>query len=63
LNVLAVAAVVAASLLVSGGSGPVLANACADGCRAKHNQCRMSTKNSPSCDAELQRCLQSCMKR
>lgn len=39
------------------------ANSCAANCRAQHNQCRISTKGSPSCDARLQQCLQSCLKR
>ncbi len=42
------------------GSSP---RQCAADCRAGHNQCRMATKNSPSCDAKLQNCLQSCLRR
>lgn len=44
-------------------SGPVDANACAASCRAQHNQCRIKSKGSPSCDAQLQACLQGCLKR
>ncbi len=36
------------------------ANACAAACYGQHNQCRMSTKGSPSCDAALTQCLRSC---
>ena len=39
------------------------ANACAAGCRQQHNQCRIQTKGSSSCDAQLQRCLQGCIRR
>jgi len=38
------------------------ADDCAGQCRARHNQCRLQTKGSPSCDAQLQGCLQSCIK-
>lgn len=38
-------------------------NACAAKCRAQHNQCRIRTKGSPSCDAQLSSCLQSCRRR
>ena len=36
-------------------------DSCANACQAEHNQCRVSTKGSPSCDAARQRCLQSCI--
>lgn len=36
---------------------------CEAQCRAAHNQCRISTKNSPGCDAQLQGCLDSCRSR
>lgn len=39
---------------------PASANSCADQCRAAHNQCRIQTKGSPSCDAALTQCLRSC---
>ena len=35
------------------------ADTCAPSCRERHNQCRIQTKGSPSCDAQLQACLQS----
>lgn len=41
----------------------VAANACAGNCRDAHNQCRIRTKNSPSCDAQLQACLQGCLRK
>ena len=39
------------------------ANACAQRCYAQHNQCRMATKGSPACDAQLTSCLRSCSAR
>lgn len=38
----------------------VWANQCAQSCYAQENACRRKTKDSPSCSAELTRCLQSC---
>jgi len=34
---------------------------CASLCRQRHNQCRISTRGSARCDAELQRCLKGCL--
>lgn len=34
---------------------------CASACQAEHDQCRVATKGSPSCDAARQRCLQACI--
>ena len=47
------------------GGNVQLANAdqCVSQCRNAHNQCRISTKGSPSCDAQLQSCLDSCRPR
>ena len=39
----------------------VAEDSCANACQAEHNQCRVTTKGSPSCDAARQRCLQSCI--
>jgi hypothetical protein len=40
----------------------VLAEAsCASLCRQRHNQCRISTRGAPRCDADLQRCLKDCL--
>ena len=38
-------------------------SSCASACQAKHDQCRVSTKGGPDCDAERQRCLQACLTR
>lgn len=40
--------------LVQGG-------ACADACRSQFNQCRVSTKGDPRCNAALTGCLQRCI--
>lgn len=37
-----------------------VANDCAQRCYAQENACRRATKDSPSCGAELTRCLRSC---
>lgn len=50
-------------VIVQAGEQVALANACADNCRSAHNQCRIKTKNSPSCDAQLQACLQGCLRK
>ena len=34
---------------------------CASLCRQRHNQCRISTRGAPRCDADLQRCLKGCL--
>lgn len=39
------------------------ANQCASACYAAHNQCRVASKGSPSCDAQLSRCLSGCGRR
>jgi hypothetical protein len=39
----------------------VAQDGCAANCRAQHNQCRIATKGSPSCDAQLQACMQRCI--
>lgn len=63
-NILIVGFVLAAAglaitteLYVSGGAS---ANQCANACYNAHNQCRVATKGSPSCDAQLSRCLAGC---
>jgi hypothetical protein len=38
-------------------------SACVSACKADHNQCRVASKGSASCDAQLQSCLQSCLKK
>lgn len=39
----------------------VAQDSCAASCRAAHSQCRIATKGSPSCDAQLQACMQRCI--
>lgn len=34
---------------------------CAQACRARDDQCRVQTKNSPSCVGQLNGCMHSCM--
>ena len=34
---------------------------CANACQTQHDQCRVQTKGSPSCDVARQRCLQACI--
>lgn len=36
------------------------ANQCASACYSAHNQCRIANRGSPSCDAQLSRCLAGC---
>ncbi len=36
------------------------ANDCAQRCYAQENSCRRATQDSPSCGAQLTRCLQGC---
>jgi hypothetical protein len=45
-------------------SAPVLVaeqSSCANTCQARHDQCRVATKGSPSCDAQRQQCLRACL--
>ena len=37
------------------------ADDCPSSCRQRHNQCRIDTKGSPSCDALLEACIRSCV--
>ena len=57
------AALASFAVTISAAVPSVSANSCASSCRAQHNQCRIATKGSSSCDARLQQCLQSCMRR
>ncbi len=59
----ALAVTAAAALLSGSGAGTAEANSCTAQCRAAHNQCRIATKGSPSCDAQLQACLSRCLRR
>lgn len=38
-------------------------SSCANACQIKHDQCRVTTKGGPDCDAQLQRCLQHCLSK
>ena len=59
------AVVLTATTIFTGSAVPVQAqgNACVSACKVAHNQCRIATKGSASCDAQLQSCLQSCLKK
>lgn len=39
------------------------ASACAQACYNRHAQCRIATKGSPRCDAQLRQCLKGCLRR
>ncbi len=39
----------------------VAEDSCANRCQREHDQCRVATKGSPSCDPARQRCLQECI--
>jgi hypothetical protein len=56
---------VLSALFADAGTSCALAqnNACASACRAAHNDCRIATKGSASCDTQFQACLQDCRKR
>lgn len=62
---LAVAFVMAtAGVSLGGGPVPTQGNpSCITQCRAAHSQCRVHTRGSQSCDAQLQACLQGCLRR
>ena len=36
-------------------------DSCANLCQRQHDQCRVQTKGSPSCDRDRQLCLQGCI--
>ena len=59
----ALAAGLAMSLALVGGCGEAQGNQCAAQCYGQHNQCRLATKGSPSCDAQLTACLRGCASR
>ena len=35
--------------------------ACTEGCRRQHSGCLIRDKGSPTCNAQLQRCLETCL--
>lgn len=50
-------------LTLAGDSTCVLAESpsCRSACLAQYNQCRISSKGSPSCDVQYQACLRGCL--
>lgn len=56
-----IAVAVAVVAIWSGIAGTAEANSCQQSCRAAWNQCRIATKGSSSCDAQLQSCMQACL--
>ncbi|KAB2941802.1 MAG: hypothetical protein K8F92_18385 [Hyphomicrobium sp.] len=64
LNWALASAVAVAALLIAIGLASidrVSANQCGAGCKSAYNQCRISTKGSPSCEIAFTRCMQSCI--
>ena len=57
-----VAGIAVFGIFVAGDAAIDLAQAdqCVQQCRNAHNQCRIATKGSPSCDSQLQACMDSC---
>jgi hypothetical protein len=59
--------VVVCAVLLAGagllGIGPASAASCGAQCKQAFNQCRISTKGSPSCDEQFTKCMQGCIKR
>jgi hypothetical protein len=60
---LAAAAVVAAiaGLTSDTTCGLAQAGSCRSACLQQYNECRISSKGSPQCDAQYQICLQRCV--
>jgi hypothetical protein len=59
-------AVAVITLLVAVGFASidrVSANQCGSSCRNAYNQCRISTKGSPSCESAFTSCMQSCIRK
>lgn len=55
-------AVIAALVGIGLASGDrVVAGSCGSSCKNEYNQCRISTKGSPSCEVAFTRCMQSCI--
>ncbi len=64
LIVLLTATLTATSMSMGDGILTVQGNpSCVAQCRAAHSQCRIASKGSPSCDGQLQSCLQGCLGR
>jgi hypothetical protein len=62
-TVVAVAFATTAGLTASISPAAAQGNACVAVCKSTHNQCRIATKGSASCDAQLQSCLQACLRK
>lgn len=58
---IAVAVVATAGLISSDRA--VANNNCLAICQATRDNCRMATKNSPTCEQQFTRCLQSCRRK
>jgi hypothetical protein len=59
-------AAIAAAMLVCAGLVSIdraAADSCAASCRSSYNQCRISTKGSPSCEGKFTSCMQGCRKK
>lgn len=61
---MALASLAIFGLFTVGGTAIDMAQAdqCVQQCRAAHNQCRIDTKGSPTCDGQLQACMDGCGK-
>ena len=46
-----------------GSSDRVAAGQCGASCKNQYNQCRISTKGSPSCEIAFTRCMQACIRK
>lgn len=62
LALMSVAAMAVLTLTFAASQG-ASANQCGASCRNAYNQCRISTKGSPSCEAAFTRCMQSCIRK
>ena len=50
-----------AGLAGESGCATAQSSSCRSICLSQYNQCRITTKGSPSCDAQYQSCLQACI--
>jgi hypothetical protein len=57
---IAVAGLLAVGFAVLDGAS---ANQCGAKCRNAYNQCRITTKGSPTCETAFTSCMQRCIKR
>jgi hypothetical protein len=58
-------ALIAGGLAGTAASAPEVkiaqSGACTESCRSQYNQCRISTKGSPACDAQFAACMRRCI--